>query len=127
MKTMVSLKRIIGHLMMNSLILFNFTMKYLILINIRQQKSMVKSKMYVCSVHLLIQTTVSSVFGIRVSTQIYAFPEDHQYYGYIIHFWRNKEKGGILEELLYRFIKKYKCNKCNKRFTNSKDRDNCGC
>ena len=41
----------------------------------------------------------------------------------MVEFKRNNKKG-IMEEILYRFIKKYKCGHCHERFTNKNDRNN---
>ena len=72
----------------------------------------------VCIV-LFSATTFSNI---SINTQIYIFPDDDQYYGYMVEFVRNKEKG-IMQEILYRFIKRYKCQHCNQRFTNKSDRN----
>eukprot|EP00484_Ammonia_sp_Unknown_P026622 CAMPEP_0197035402 /NCGR_PEP_ID=MMETSP1384-20130603/13220_1 /TAXON_ID=29189 /ORGANISM="Ammonia sp." /LENGTH=118 /DNA_ID=CAMNT_0042465467 /DNA_START=55 /DNA_END=411 /DNA_ORIENTATION=+ len=59
------------------------------------------------------------------SARVFIFPEDNKYAGYMVRFEPNNKKGGILDELIQKFVKRFPCRVqgCRQRFTNEADRD----
>eukprot|EP01084_Bolivina_argentea_P300372 517934_1 len=67
--------------------------------------------------------TVVDKYERKEGTNIFYFPNGHKYYGYAIEFEYNPCKCSTLEQIIYTVFKRYKCDKCEQRFTNEMDKN----